>query len=809
MSVVETDYNSVTVTPGKYPMVTVVPGGDDAPTVTSQFAPRTAAPVFTVEDLGKNHQLTYYEANGCSWEFAAQSMFVVHLYDSTLPTQVSTIPAEDFVASAVSNLTATTFRITYTFAPLTTTVVIDGSVNTTTGALTLTHTCAMDTVLTPTYFIWAFEIRLKLKPYEGAGSKSDMTVMFPAYGGLMYRDATTVLADVPTADYPGMHDGGIFPEVVMAPFAGHQQVTCWHKSLRKSMSMRLKGTDGRGERFTYNGDGSSCQFGFYTFPADHLQATTDNSSPGLELCPMNGDWYDSAKYYRERIVAEAADFVSRGKIKDGALPVSRRDADMMLIANVGEAGTGQLSETAAYARAVEEFSRIVDFFGSDLKYIVQWYAWRQEGNDLFPDFTPKMNLADAITNVDGLGNVTQAIYVFPSVADRDSTFAGAGSFGDWVLLGPTQDEQITTGTVDSQHVLMEFGAAAFRTTWLNVYAALTAEVAAELMGLYIDTVSGNQAGGDYRLALAGSNRGPGANYYNAGKRSLISAIRTEYRTTQGLANWLLLGEWQDEYMMPYIDSQGASSSLEPLSYVPLMPAYATVYSEYVGRYGYDESFYGYYADGAAGTYTTASLSRWDINAWRVAYQFHAGALLGVWWHGWGNVLYLISEAGDGLSSHSSVYSTYHLPMLNFMKACVRSLTTLSVRKYHRGQRLRPLVGSQDDILADEGYQFSSGEVVSGGVTGTVVEPEVMSSVWLSTETGMGIGIVLTNYHTDDRTFTVSMTPERWPDMVGRQFLCENDNGTRTLVKQVSGSFSEEITVPAGSVVLYELLATEP
>lgn len=797
MSVTETDYNSVTVIPGKYPMVTVVPGSGDEPTVTSQFAPRTSAPVFEIDDLGSLDQLVYYEANGCSWEFAEQDMFVIHVYDTNNPLQTTPIPASDFVASAVSNLTATTFKITYTFAPLSTTVVIDGSVNTTTGALTLTHTCAMDTVLTPTFFIWAFEIRLKVKPYEGADTKSKMCVMLPAYGGLLYRDATAVLAPTPTCDYPGMHDGGIFPEVVSGAFAGHQLVSCWHRDLRKAISLRMKGSDGRAERFTYNGDGSSCQFGFYSFPADHLQATTDNSSPALELCPMDGDWYDCSKYYRERIVSETPGFMARGKIKDGAVPASRRDADLMIVMTADQNG-----------RALEEITRLHTFMGS-LNYIVQWYSWRDEANDLYPDFTPDAAWVSDVADVALLANVIQVIYTFPSVADPDSTFASAMDFPNWVVLGPTQDNQESTATLDSTHYLMEYGNANFRTAWAALYGDLTADAAAAIAGMYTDAVSGGQAGGDFRLALAGSNRGPGSPYYNAGKKSLLTTLKTEYRTTQSLPQWLFLGEWADEFMLPLIDSQGTDSSLEPLSYVPLIPSYRTVYSEYVPSFAYGETFYGFYANGSLGTYTTSSLSRWDIVGWRLSYQFHIGALLGFWWHGFTNVLYLVSESGDGNSNHASVYSTYHLPLLNFIKACAESLDTLSIRKYHRGQRLRPLPGSQDDLLVTDGYTATTGEVVAGGVTGSIVEPSVQSSVWLSTETGMGVGIVLTNFHDDDETFTIEMTPELWPDMVGRPYLCVNEDGTRTLVETLGGHLELEVTVPSRGVVLYELLATDP
>lgn len=785
--------------------ITRVRGGSVTSRVISTEA-TTASPLFTLANLGSGIQVTRIRANGRDWYFANHNQFVVKIFDALVPTVTTDIPASVFT-SVITAQTATTFTVTYDLPGTTTQVVLQGVLSLATGGILITASGAIDPVIYPTVGAWGVEIHVPVVPYEIA-TKSQMCAQIPAMGGISYRDATAVLAGPPTADYPGFHGSGhgIYPQTQSGTLASHQLACCWHLPSRSCLAIRAKNTDGSGSRFQYTGDGNNCIFIFTYFPPNHLQAQTFNFSTGIELRPMAGDQYDANAYYLGRIEAEAAPFVARGKRKDmsgavGHISPLSLDADLMIVMAPGNAFPPTLiPNAAAWTRCATDITRIRADFGTDLKYICQWYSWQANGYDKYHDlYPPQAGFLTAAAAVANLSGVSQIVYIIPGAVDPDSLWAIANSTSTKIVLDPGNVARIITGFGQSAHNYSEFGNSSMRTHLRDLFALLTTNIP-NLKGVYVDIISGFGCAGDYRLALADADKGVGAPFFNAGKKTWMDLLRTEFKTTQGITNWIQFGEWYDEHMLPMLDSLGGSVDFYPLSLDIVLDAFSTVYSQYVGNYDYGTAFL---------PLDAIDLLDYDIKMWRFERKFHQGALLGLSWQGFDFQLYIEAEAADGHADYATRFVTYQRPMLDFMKVLVRSLTTLGVRKYHRGRRLRPMPGAVEDRLMRNGYEIAAGPVFPGGIDGVLINgADVQASAWKSDEAGMGVGIILTNHHGDSRAFIITMGAEDYPDIGGGvRYLYENVAGVRTLVKSFFGAFIHTVTLSARSLRVFEVLTS--
>lgn len=793
-------------------------GGDRAASSVAEAEPLSTTNYYEVEDLGAGYQLSFLRVGHVEWEFAARTQFRIKTY---LSGALSTELTAAYFTTQTLDDQGDRFTITYTKSGETTTVVVSGVFSETLGELIMEiDSVVLSAAVFGARSVWSYSLEYAVQP---AGAEANMCAMLPAFGGVAYRDATTARATEQVGDYPGyLQDTE--PLTSNGGQCGFQMSCCWDHAERDCLAFRRIDADGRGARFRYDGDGSNVLMKFEFFPTNNLatQSVTGTAADGITLHPLRGDWYEACTWYRGCLQRENSAHLSRGKIADmsgdvGHISSDLLDVDLIIGIAPGNAFPPTLitNDAAIWSRVVTEVDRVVQYMGENLKYIAHWGTWVNNGANNWQDNYPALSkFITAYNAVAALSyDIFDVMYTFPAIVDPDSTWYTANSASAFTALKSDQTTEIefASGTMISPQSAIQHGHAAARTALRTHLGLMTGQVT-DLDGAYYDTLTGFGPFSDYRDSLTAAQKGPGSSFGESGQKTFLDAVRTEFKVTQDIAQFMMLSEFDDEQKIPYTDSQGVFC-LDHLNFNITglniyVPAFRTIFSEYVLGFHYGDTF------SSLGTLSEAT--RWDITGWVLERSFHFGQRLGVQWNGFDTIIYLVSQASDtGLGSlHTAIYALYQEPLLALIKQLSASQSTMNVREYHRGRRLHPLPGSVDDLIVRNGYVVSAGAVVPGGAAGTIVDQaDVQSSVWESDETG-GIGIILTNHHRDSREFFISMPTHLYPEITGGRFLVENVNGTRTLVKSNCHDPALNVVVPpptstGGGIRVFELLTSWP
>jgi hypothetical protein len=791
-----------------YTVKTVQVGQSRVQLRTEHSAPQNPPPAISYSDIGKGAQITRLLGNGRDWRFAEATPWRVKLYDKTGKLLSGSIDAAYFPTQVITPV-GSGFQTVWTKGGETTTVTAQVAFDSATGETRFGLLGSLDPVAFPNVASWSFVRRFVVEPYV-TDRKADMMSSLCAWGsGIVYRNATALLNPEPTIDIPGFNGTPIFPQIEGGGSGSAQLMSVWDPTTRSCLAVRTMSNADRLIRYTLNGDGNHIVLEIEEFPEDHLNATSFASSFDVEMVGMEGDWWDASQWYLGRAAADARPWMARGTIDTmTGLPneISQvwLDADVVIVMAPGNAFAPSLStnDPAIWQRCRDEIIGIRNSHGTDLKYLVLWYTINGQGNDSWIDYFPvHSNALTAVAAIAALPGVTCSAYIISTFMDPTSAFAAAHPAYVTNLILTESQARLTTGIFQTSHDVVDIGAAAMRLLLFNHWKTMTAQVPG-IRGAYWDDDEGTGLYENHDIALAASQRGPGAARYIPGNDAFHASMNAEFKTAQGIAQWVTMGEFFTEQKIPSFDSGGAFVlTLPDLSiYVPIMQA---LYGDRMGVFSFTQELV---------AFNQFSIDDWDLILWGVERQWHWGSKIGYGWNGFTNLLKLVATAADNHPDFASIYPIYQEPAFQFTRKLARSLRDKNVRDYHHGKLLRALPGSSDDRLLQNGLvsEVAFEPVFDGGVPGVIVKNQrIQSSVRYSPKAGQGVAILLTNHHKTDESFRIQMTPERYHQMVGKKYLWRQTGSGRAFVRHVPSFLDLEWPVLPGEVEVLELLSLAP
>lgn len=765
--------------------------------------------VFDIENAGVGTQITTIGFDHVEWTFEALSLFRIKTYLDGALTVTAEIDSSYFPTETVVQV-GDVYTITWTKAGETTTVVYVVTVDETAGTISVYPS---QVTIDPTVFvsksIWSIETQFAVRSYDPANVEN-MTVMLPAFGGLLYRNATednSIAGEEPVADYPGfMQDTE--PLEGRGGLAAYQMVCAWDNDANAAIAFRRNDTTARGARMRYNGTTTGVRFRFELLPPNNLVTTayTGSAADSIIIHPMRGHWYECCKWYRERVQAEAMPFIARGKIADmagavGDISSDFLEVDCLLWMAPGNAFPPSLQtiDSAVWGRCTVECDRVVSYFGGDLRYMIQWYHWHDNafGDYIFQDILPPLSpFLSAVTNLsDPTDPFVHVLYQIPTWVGTSSTWYSANTASAFVALNSGQTHILSDEGFNSVN---QFGHTACRTALTDTYDDLPSGFTS-LGGFYLDDVVSTGPRSDYRSTLTDAQKGPGSTFYMSGKITWLDSLRTTFKVTQAIPQFTMVGEFASETLVPYIDSMGGLNHDLPNLDV-FMPAFRTIYSEYVRGISYSDML---------GPFDIFSTFSWDTISLTLERSFHFGNISALSFNGFTSKLHLVATSEE--TGYDAIYIPYQKRVLDFLKALARASRDYQVKLYQRGRRLKPLRGLWEDTIMRRGYEVVAGKAVPEGINTLVVaRADVQGSVWQTDElSGSPIAILLTNHHVNDRECYLEMREQDYPEKENRTFLVERSGLTRTLYRSNVRDFGEHITVPGLGFRMFELLSTAP
>jgi len=766
-----------------------------------------------------NQKLKTLRGNGREWNFASGIQWRLKAYSILSNTIVAEVDSSAFpVVTTVAN-TATSLILQWSpgNGVDTSIVTVAGALNLTTGEMDWLLSMTMDATLYANYGVWSGAIIFDILP-QSVATKHLMCYQSPFFGGVIRNDATRV--------DPGFEAGSPgygYPPPLSTPAtnfgpAAVQLVSVWDIGTRTALAIAGTDTVGRLIRFKTYGLGHAVRVEVEWFPTNNLYNLSWVAHCPVKMVPMAGDNWDCQVWYRDYLETTSHPVMARRKIKEmtnatGDVSNTILNADVYILMNPGAPSVDGKPTAGQVTHAVEELTRIRNYFGTDLSYIVHTGQPATNGLGLFPDIeTIQPNYETFFSSLLAIGGFSIIPYTVPAVVDPLSNYIAAdGTRLNHVLLEPDQSRlEVPPGFLDDIHYVWNFN----RVNRVDLAAQFGQAPTYYLgiSGLYLDVYTSTSAG-DYNQTIPTAERGAGANHDLLGRVDFLDKLRTFTRVTEGSVGFAIMGEFYDMYTLPYIDGASSQYHNYPIALDPYCQVTDVIFNQYIRPVVYLQATWAPHV---------ILLADYDVWMWTYERQFHSGAPITFQLYNFDTLPYVIPQESDNFNYNTissalgggggfargwtAIYSTQLIRLRNW----ARTAKATGLRYYFRGEKLRPLPGSFEDRVAQYNFEYTVGEVVPGsGVTGALVSGQKPQfTAYYGPELG-SVGIIVTNRGFEDQDFQLIMTPERYPRMVGKPYLVRNVNGVRTLLQVVGGSLNIVLSVDAGTCAVYELLPTPP
>jgi hypothetical protein len=327
------------------------------------------------------------------------------------------------------------------------------------------------------------------------------------------------------------------------------------------------------------------------------------------------------------------------------------------------------------------------------------------------------------------------------------------------------------------------------------------EFGLDVDGIYLDEYGGANRP-NYRSSESSGDKGIGSLAQINGMRTFLSDLVTAYRLLN--PNVFFMTEFPDIRFLDLMHFFGPFTGLDLLEFGSSYPWFKMM----LGEYYMSTTFQGITCPDSTDAAILQEL-RIELDLWNLSRMIHTGATM-LFTDGAGTATQydMFIESGE---ANYDLWVLYRKPVYDFAAAVIGMMDTTfgAIRKYARGRMLRPLDNlSWDWYIQTRPYlmtYFEFGQLLA------VPGPRIDSSVRVTDEEiGQPIGILLTNVRNTDEVVTISMDPAAYaPYLNGRRYLVKTTAGVRTLVATCDWGVYQQVTVPARSAVLYELVTISP
>lgn len=778
--------------------------------VVEGLRPSYPAALFELGTSGGRSYLSRLRGGGRDWHFTAAALWTLHLWNRGSRVVDVVLTPASFTTEAMT-VTAGGFTGTWTgvtalagdASTVTMTAVLDaeGQVRVTDFVVTLDTTPGHQGATHGFGYVDPLVVR-PLAYVQVDPSKQQLVV--PAWSGFVYRNSCANTAQL-SFPYPGLRSG--FPEMEHTdPGLANlhaQWIALEERSSRSLLVLRCDDQDGRGKTFRHQGLTTGAELRFRGFPENNLDATTWTMPYEVTLRSMAGDWWDVASWYLGRVEAEAAPFLSRLKLKDrGSSPNPTSlywfEAELFLWAQL---------DNSTPAFQVEEARRIQAFAATiGVTKMVVRLDGANPGGMATAEWPESTLTADGIATMSGLLGLSLPVlaYWIDHWAKTGAWFLGGYNPGFGNPAGYLKQDHLGVDVevnLPPTHALPNYDVANARGHALDQASHFWRTDG--FVGIYSDADTGRQEW-DYRPALSDADTGPGSAAFIRGVRARLDEFLTDIRTVE--AEGFILSEHAAEWGLDRVDGVGAPTNFYGLGWTGLdvLPIWPSTFGEYQTRYGYD--IYGAFPPGTPADYYEAFF-------WNAAQSWLFGKVQGIVANPIANG-HVVLEPGD---PDYAVEWPIRGPYLAFLMRLAASSVSYGLAPYFRGRRLRPLPGSFDRWIEENGLDAAFG-LTGDGLFIRPLHPAGMAAIWQHKETtDEPIAIPLVNPSASDVDFEIILDPAAYPLVRNdggngkkKHFLVEvSDGGTRTLVKRYGGVLRHTVTIPARGFRVFELLEAAP
>lgn len=790
-----------TVTVAGHGKITVTPGTE---TITKSYVTDfTETTDFTLADLGSKTQLKALKANGRCWFFANAPLIKFYLWDGVNdPLLTPFTPSLYSSEVVVQDHNAGTFSITWTHAVYGS-VAVAGAI--TGDRLRLTGSITLGGAISGAYGVWGVSMPyLVLKPYE-IPTKGQMYLATGEYGGRIYRNTTVNGAEV-RHGYSNTRNLGR-SSAAHPVHTGMQMMDHYHRGAKAGLLIRCSDTTGLFKELNHQGNGSQTITYVRQYPPDNCTVGTNwTSAYGVDLIPHKGGWYDGMIRLQQQDVTENTPAVSRGRL-DAMIGVPNSAVSSVALNSGLLVWWNGDTSSATWAKYTTELQRVEANWGVVFPPISLIYRWHTNpfGED-WPYWTPELALAATFRTVSENAGWKTAFYTIPNMLGALSPWLTPGTppagynaaYGaplGYVCLDPTQ-----TGYVDQlqaqggdpthgAHGIFNLGVTNARNHMIQQWwTTLDVPSTRGLLGVYMDAFSytGDQ---DYRTALGAANRGLGTAYHSAGKKTFLSTYRSTARAAQ--AEFCLISEHACDFYNDSFDLM-ETVTYDVVAIQDYLPIFKTAYGPFQPTYGFDSYGLTTQIDSIVGDMVWNQVMHWHHGKPQMMIPNNS-ATTGP---------YMVPQAGDSTYGY---WQTYCKPIMDKVQKFSESWRSgPNMCRFFFGQRLRPLRNSYDEYQEDHGATLT---LSVPALDPHFEESEVIASAWQGTGiAGDPVRILISNTTGSTQTWTLTMTPEEHPEIVGKTTLSSINwtTGAATLIQNIYGPFSYTVTLTARQEIILEV-----
>ena len=749
---------------------------------------------------GYSKQLTALRGNNREWAFGTAALWRLLTWDGSTDPREEVYDPSLWPAPTLSE-TATGFTLTWSDANLGD-IVVTGSLTTSTGELFLTATATPAAALLATNKAWGFDFPfLRVLPYRVA-RKHSLNIVSGIGGGRIHHAITNPLnaatyqygLKLPTGgSAPEPETTGTSPSAVPA-------IAIYDREIETGLLIRSAETR-RYLEFTYDPGDTYTDVWVRHFPADNFAATSVAVSTAIVLQPYVGGAYEAAVKFREAVQREEWECISRGKVWYSTdFPSDAKNLNAILWFSLPAPSDPTRAAEITYIGEMATAAKAK--FGSGVMVLIYNIGDAANITVAPPDVAPVGSDLTTLVSTLSAAGILVSVYQIPFAVSFTSPWwtANSGTATQYLLLKRDQSNY-TFVTADGTLRYLTAADAAARTLVLAEIAEVFAAFGLTVDGMYLDDFGGASRA-DYRTALSSADKGIGSLAQINGMRTFLSDLVTAYRLLN--PNIFFMTEFPDIRFMDLMHFFGPFTGLDLLEFGSSYPWFKMA----LGEYYLSTTFQGVTCPDSADAAVLQEL-RIELDLWNLCRMINTGATM-LFWDGAGTATQypMFADAGD--ASYDS-WVTYRKPVYDFAAAVIGMMDTTfgALRKYARGRKLRPLDNlSWDWYIQTRPYlatYYEFGQILA------IPGPRIDSSVSVSDEElGQPIGILLTNFRNSDETVTITLDPAVYaPLLNGRRYLVKNTAGVRSLVATCDWGVSQEVTVPARSAVLYELVTISP
>ena len=570
-------------------------------------------------------------------------------------------------------------------------------------------------------------------------------IALPSYGGMLLP---LYLSEIPPAKYklPG--------ELPM------QYFSVYTSNRMKQFFMQTTDSEGYLKELSLiqNKDSKQLTTSIKHFPENNLNSGNQYGSPySVRMAILSGNWYDSAKYYREWAIQQT--WIPQPiETNNDFSPILKNTKLFTLLST--ETTTSDTFNS--YYQSLTNLQNFYNFNNWELMSL--WYRWHNNSfdRDLPQHLPPRPGVVQALGNA-LVKKISVIPYSFnglwapslPSYATNNiNSLVSKDEFG--------QSQTMNLGLENQAHAHLNPSIPSARNLIKNNILNI---MNLGFSGLYWDAYTMLPPQLDYSSGRTHPNGG--GKYWTQGKISLFEETRNALKQIN--EDKFIGTEWPNEYLFNSVEMVYTQFAVIGIT----MPLVKAVYGDRI-----------IISDlSLMGNSIPTLLSEEHVKLIH-SFMFHSGEMASI--TDWAHLNPLTKFIGNETSNSITPSQT---EVLSYIGVLINHPET---RKYQRfGEFLRPLSGSFLDV-------YGTSQLTLTNLEG------VMSSVWKA-QNG-DIGIIATNHKSISQEFNAILTPEKYP-LSGQYTLYENINGVRTEISNsVEGTITIPINVEPNSLRLFELVS---